>query len=68
MYLYTPLTRVIGNQGRINAHLTGGVQISRGGGGGVVHWCATKGADRAVVYFLAYRHNPCFVTPAHVIN
>ena len=31
-------------QGRINAHLTGGVQISLGGG---VHWCATKGADPA---------------------
>jgi hypothetical protein len=39
-------------QGRINAHLTGGVQISLGGGG--VHWCATKGADRAVVYI--FRH------------
>jgi hypothetical protein len=40
------------NQGRINAHLIGGVQISLGGGGGGVHWCATKGADRAVVYVL----------------
>ena len=37
-------------QGRINAHLTGGVQISLRG----VHWCATKGADRAVVFFLGF--------------
>ena len=28
-------------QVKINAHLTGGVQISLGGG----HWCSTKGAD-----------------------